>query len=138
MPVCCTGMTTQGTPGCWYMWNDILIVACIMAEVKSVIDELVSVFDAHDLGDAHFFLSISIETDRANRTLKLSQKRLTIQLVEEYGHGDCKGKRVPLGTIVQPPKADREYLDKETYTYTHLIGSLLYCLSAQGQTSHKP
>ena len=45
--------------------DDILIVARTKAEVKFVIDELISVFDAHDLGDAHFYLSISIERDRA-------------------------------------------------------------------------
>ena len=63
--------------------EDILIVARTKAEVHgllSVTDELIFVFDAHDLGDAHF-LSISIERDRAKRTPKLSQKRLTSQLV---------------------------------------------------------
>ena len=67
-----------------------------------------------------------IERDRANRTLKLCQKRLTAQLVEEYGLGDCKGKTVPLSTSMQLTKEDGELLDQETYTYTHLIGSLLY------------
>ena len=62
--------------------DDILIAARTKVEVKSIIDELISVFDAHDLGDAHF-LSISIERYRANRTLKLSQKRLTAQLVQD-------------------------------------------------------
>ena len=99
--------------------DDTLIVARAKAEFKSVIDELISVFYAHDHEDAHFFLSIPIERDRANRTLKLRQKRLTTQLLEEYGLGHCKGKTVPLSTSIQSTKADGELLDKETYTYTH-------------------
>ena len=110
----------------WSMW---MTSSSWLAEVMSVIDELVSVFEAHDLGDAHLFLSISIERDRVNRTLKLSQKRLPFHFVEEHGVGDCKGKTVPLSISVQLTKADRELLDKETYTYTRLIGSLLYLFS---------
>ena len=57
--------------------------------------------------------------------MKLTQKRLTAQLVETYGLNGCKKKTVPLSTSLQLTKADGEYLDKDTYTYTHLIGSLL-------------
>lgn len=46
--------------------------------------------------------------------------------MEEYGLGDCKGKTVALSTSVHLTKADGELLDKETYIYTHLVGSLLY------------
>ena len=56
----------------------------------------------------------------------LTQKRLTAQLVKTYGLEDCKSKIVPLSTSLQLTKSDGEYLDKSTYTYTHLIGSLLY------------
>ena len=42
----------------------------------------------HDLGDAHFSPSISIERDRADRTLKVSRKRLTAQLVKNLGFRD--------------------------------------------------
>ena len=67
-----------------------------------------------------------IVRDRAARTIKLTQKRLTAQLVDIYGLKDCKSKTVPLSTSLQLTKADGEYLDKDTYTYTHLIGSVLY------------
>ena len=79
-----------------------------------------------DLGEATFFLTMDILRDRAAWTINLTQKRLTAQLVETYGLNDCKSKTVPLSTSLQLTKADGEYLDKDTYTYTHLIGSLLY------------
>ena len=64
--------------------------------------------------------------DRAARTIKLIQKRLTAQLVENSGLEDCRIKSVPLSTSLQLTESDGELLDKDTYTHTHLIGSLLY------------
>ena len=80
----------------------------------------------HDLGEAHYFLGIDIIRDRAARTLKLCQRRLTTQLVETYGLGDCKIKSVPPSTSERLTKSEGEPLDKTAFTYTHLIGSLLY------------
>ena len=106
--------------------DDILIVARSKADVDWVKEELTSKFEAHDLGEAHYFLGIDIVRDRAARTIKLSQRRLTAQLVETYGLKDCKSKSVPLSTSERLTKSEGEPLDKTTFTYTHLIGSLLY------------
>ena len=108
--------------------DDILIVASIRADVDWVKEQLALKFEAHELGEAHYFLGFDIIRDRAARTIKLSQRRLTTQLVETYGMGDCKSKFVPLSTSERLTKSEGEPLDKTTFTYTHLIGSLL-CLS---------
>ena len=106
--------------------DDILIAARSKADVEQVKQVLLTKFDGQDLGEASFFLAMDIVRDRTMRTIKLTQKRLTAQLVEKYGLLDCKNKTVPLSTSLQLTKSDGELLDKETYTYTHLIGSLLY------------
>ena len=106
--------------------DDILIVARSKADVDWVKEELTSKFEAHDLGEAHNFLGIDIIRDRVARTIKLCQRRLTTQLVATYGLGDCKGKSMPLSTSERLTKSEGEPLDKTTFTYTHLIGSLLY------------
>ena len=64
------------------------------ADVAWVKDQLTSKFEAHDLGEAHYFLGIDIVRDRAECIIKLTQKRLTAQLVEVYGLADCKSKSV--------------------------------------------
>ena len=106
--------------------DDILIAARSKADVEWVKQALTSKFEAHDLGEAHYFLGIDIVRDRAARTVKLSQKRLTSELVEKYGMGDCKAKTVPLSTADKLTKSEGVPLDKSTHTYTNLIGSLLY------------
>ena len=106
--------------------DDILIAARSKAGVDGVKRQLLSKFEGTDLGEATFFLAMDMLRNRAARTIKLTQKRLTAQLVETYGLNDCKSKTVPLSTSLQLTKADGEYLDKDTYTYTHPIGSPLY------------
>ena len=96
--------------------DDILIAARSKADVEDVKRQLLSMFKGTDerigeLGEATFFLAMHILRDRASRTIKLTQKRLTAQLVDTYGLNDCKGKTVPLSTSLQLTKADGEYLD---------------------------
>ena len=112
--------------------DDILIVARSKADVDWVKPELTFKFEAHDLGEAKYFLGIDIKRDRSAHTVKLSQKRLTAQLVDRYGliSPDRQTARarlyVPLSPSERLTKSEGELLDKETHTYTHLIGSLLY------------
>ena len=125
------GLYFKETESSGRMWllvyvDDILIAARSKADVEHVKNQLLSPFEGTDLQDATFFLAMDILRDRAARTIMLTRKRLTAQLVKTYGLEDCKSKTVPLSTSLQLTKSDGEYLDKSTYTYTHLIGSLLY------------
>ena len=72
--------------------DDILIAARSKADVEWVKKALADKFEAHDLGEAHYFLGIDIVRNRAARTVKLSQKRLTAELVDNHGMGDCKAR----------------------------------------------
>ena len=62
--------------------DDILIVPRSKADVDWVKQTLTSKFEAHDLGEAHYFLGIDVVRDRAGRIIKLSQRRLTAELVD--------------------------------------------------------
>ena len=75
------------------MWMiDILIAARSKAGVDGVKRQLLSKFEGTDLGEATFFLAMDILRDRAARTIKLTQKRLTAQLKEIFDLDDCKSK----------------------------------------------
>ena len=82
-------------------------------------------FEARDLGEAAFFLGMSIVRDRDNRTIKLAQERLTSDLLSKYGMLEAKALSTPLSPSIKLTK-EGEPLDRETYGYSQLIGSLMY------------
>lgn len=107
--------------------DDILVAARSAAEMDGVKQRLMEAFDVRDLGESSFFLGMEIERDRAEKTLKLSQKRLTSELVDKYGLADVKMKTTPLSVSVKLVKGEEsELIDKEKFGYSELIGSLLY------------
>ena len=65
--------------------DDILVVAKNLADVQSVKDKLGEAFKITDLGEAKYFLGISLDRDRQARTLKMTQERLATELVGKYG-----------------------------------------------------
>ena len=97
------GLYFKETESSGRMWllvyvDDILIAARSKADVAHVRKQLLSPFEGTDLQDATFFLAMDILRNRAARTIMLTQKRLTAQLVKTYGLEDCKSKTVPLST----------------------------------------
>lgn len=106
--------------------DDILMTANTVAEVTSVKAQLMSSFDARDMGEAHFFLGMTIERDRSNRTIKLSQANMVSDIVDKYGLADGKTRNIPLSSSVRLSQEEGEPLDTATYNYGSLIGSLLY------------
>ena len=82
-------------------------------------------FEARDLGPATSFLGMSIHRDRGARTITLAQGRLTKDLLEKYRLEECKPLSTPLSAATKLTK-EGELLDTSTYTYSQLIGSLMY------------
>lgn len=105
--------------------DDILIAAKSKDSVKTVKTILMTTFDARDLGDASYFLGWEIKRDRAKRTLKVSQTKMTTNLIIKYGMDNAKTKTTPLSPANKLTKQG-EPLDTSTYGYSELIGSLLY------------
>ena len=103
-----------------------LIAADSMKAVKAFKATITAAFDAHDLGEAAHFLGMAITRDRKARTIKLDQKTMAAQLVSKYGLDDGKPRGVPLSKSIELSRDTGEALDKDVYTYTHLVGSMLY------------
>ena len=68
---------------------------------------------------------MDIHRNRTARTISLGQSHLTAELLAKYGMADCNPLAVPLSSATKLTKAG-ELLDTSTYTYSQLIGSLLY------------
>ena len=107
--------------------DDILVAAKDMAAVASIKERLTSTFDVRDLGEAKYFLGMSLDRNRQEHTLKMSQQRLASELVDKYGLKEGKTKNVPMSPDIKLIQAEVDkVLDKEVYQYSELVGSLLY------------
>jgi ribonuclease HI len=105
--------------------DDILIAASTKQEAIDVKTAVKRIFNAHDLGEATFFLGMTIKRDRVNRTIKLGQARMAADLVTKYGLQDGKTRSIPLDPSLHLSQAQGDPLDKSA-PYAHLVGSLLY------------
>ena len=104
--------------------DDILIAAKDKAAANNVKERLS--FDVRDLGEAKYFLGSSLDRDRAEHTLKMSQHRLASEL-DKYGLKEAKTKSIPMSPSVRMTQTQEDkVLDKEVYRYSELVGSLLY------------
>jgi hypothetical protein len=105
--------------------DDILMAGKRMEETAAVKRLLEEVFDVHDLGEATYFLGMEVNRDRKSGTLKLTQKKLTGELLQRYGMEAARGRDVSMspGEKVQ---RDGEPLDRKKFPYSELVGSLLY------------
>ena len=106
--------------------DDILIAGKDKAMVEQVKTVLASVFDVHDKGPANIFVGLEITRDRDKRTLTISQRRMTMDLVTKYGLADAKPKATPLAAGTRLTSVEGEPLDTTVHHYSELIGSLLY------------
>ena len=106
--------------------DDILIATKQEDNVIAVKDVLMKTFDARDLGEASYFVGWEIERDRSMKTLKITQKRMTKDLVVKYGLEEGKTKATPLSVGIKLSKDEGEMLDTREHHYSELVGSLLY------------
>ncbi|KAG1654211.1 hypothetical protein FOA52_010588 [Chlamydomonas sp. UWO 241] len=75
--------------------DDMLVVGRpkIVAHTKHMLSQA---FTTTDMGPAAFYTGIDIERDREHRTLKLKQRRYTIDVIERFGLVDAKTKAQPI------------------------------------------
>ena len=106
--------------------DDILIAAQSLSSVEWAKSKVMTAFEARDLGEAQIYLGMLIERDRTRQSLKLSQQRMTTQLLSKYQMQDAKPKSVPLTASTKLTKDEGEPLDKHKYGFSQLIGSLMY------------
>ena len=121
--------------------DDILIAANSLSSIEWAKSKIMTVFEAMDLGEAHIYLGMLIEHARASFSLKLSQQRMTAQLLSKHNLLDAKPKSVPLTAAIKLTKDEGQPLDKHKYGYSQLraqLGASCTWRSAQGQTSLKP
>ena len=106
--------------------DDILIAAKESSSIEWAKSKIKTAFEARDLGEAKLFLGMVIERNRVSSSLKLSQERMTTQLLSKHQLLDAKPQSVPLNDSIKLSKDEGEPLDKHKYGYSQLNGSLMY------------
>ncbi len=107
--------------------DDILVAAKNLADINHIKARLTAIFDVRDLGEAKYFLGMSLDRDRQARILKMTQERLATELVHKHGLKEGRTKSVPMSTSIRLVQAEEDQLlDREEYHYSELVGSLLY------------
>ena len=105
--------------------DDILVITSDTEALAQTKAQVMSAFDARDLGAASYFLGMDIHRDRQARTITLGQHRLTTDLLTKYGLEECKTLLTTLSTSTKLTKSG-EPLDTGAHPYSQLIGSLMY------------
>jgi hypothetical protein len=108
------------------VWDDdILVEGLDREEIAAVKKLLGAVVDVRDLGEATYCLRMEVTGDQEARALKLTQRKLTGELLARYGMEAARRKSVPINPGEKVVR-DGEPLDRERYPYSELVGSLLY------------
>jgi hypothetical protein len=109
--------------------DDLLIVGPSIAEIKKIKRSLRNRFQMTDLGPCSYYLGISIQRDRQNRKLSLSQEAYIDKVAHQFDIGNC----APIGTPIETsplPENSPDYTcvpDRRT-SYQRMVGSLMYIM----------
>jgi hypothetical protein len=106
-------------------WVDDIIMGgtAYMEDTKR---KLLSTFDGRDLGEASYFLAMTIKRDPTAGTIHLCQQPYTKELIAKYGMTDSKPRSTPLATGTKLAIGEGEPLDTTTHPYSSLVGALNY------------
>lgn len=105
--------------------DDILVITDDTGALTKTKDDIMSFFDARDMGEATCFLGMDIHRDRKAHTITLVQRRLVNDLLTKYGMEECKPLSTPLSLATKLTK-EGEPLDTRTHGYSQLVGSMMY------------
>ena len=107
--------------------DDLLGSSVDPSKWQSLKRKLMGTFDMRDLGTTTSFLGMEIVRDLEKRTLRLTQRRLTTELVSRFGLTSAKGRSTPLDKSTKlVPTTPETALDTKQFAYSALVGSLQY------------
>jgi hypothetical protein len=107
--------------------------------MKTLKDELKSVFKVTDLGSPQKIIGIEIDHNHAEGKLKISQAQYIENLLAKYGMTEAHTVSTPMDPSVNLDEVPEGPVDTHIKEeYPSLIGSLLFCHESQTETTqHK-
>jgi hypothetical protein len=109
--------------------DDLLIVGPSIAEIKKIKRSLRNRFQMTDLGPCSYYLGMSVQRDRQNRMLYLSQEAYIDKVAHQFGISNG----APVGTPIEAsplPENSPGYgcPPNQRVTYQRIVGSLMYIM----------
>lgn len=109
--------------------DDLLIAGPSLEEIKKIKHELATKFEMTDLGECRYYLGMTVERDRPNRTIRLGQKAYLEKILREFGFWDKGSVGTPMETSPPGPAPDDYTPDPAMASlYSRAIGSLMYAM----------
>ncbi|KAF8055039.1 hypothetical protein HT031_006855 [Scenedesmus sp. PABB004] len=106
--------------------DDILVVTPHADLAARFTARLLNAFEGRDLGPASCFLGMTIERNRAARTMKLCNPRLIYGMLERFDMGDVKPRGLPMQAGLHLSNTSGEPLNTEEFHYSALVGAAMY------------
>ena len=103
--------------------DDILICGNSLAEIQAIKDLLSTKFHMKDLGPVNYFLGLEISRSPAG--FFVSQKKYTMELLEEYGVTNATPLKVPMDSHLKLTPTKGTILSNP-HPYQRLVGKLIY------------
>ena len=111
--------------------DDITIVSKDPNKITYVKDTLRKNFKIKDLGPSSYLLSIKINYDRENHTLRLSQCQYIINMLSQFRLSDCNAMTTPVDPGSKLSRAccsasEEEQEEMKNVPYMNAVGALMY------------
>ena len=106
--------------------DDLVLFSNSRVELDALKHRLMADFEMTDMGPVHWFLSMEIIRDRANRTISLNQTRYLTKVLAELGMQECKGVSTPMDGKLESYDGVAEY--EEKVYYQHVVGQMMYAM----------
>jgi hypothetical protein len=111
--------------------DDMTIAAKSGTKIQEVKDELKKHFKLRDLGPTTWLLGVEIKRDRKKRTLTLSQRQYTLDLLDRFKFPDCNPVVTPIDPSVRlsssmSPQSPEDIELMRSVPYLQAVGSLMY------------
>jgi Reverse transcriptase (RNA-dependent DNA polymerase) len=124
------------TDGAIYLaiWvDDLFLVGKNIKRLEETKEELMSLFDMADLGDANFILGISIHRNRGKKEMYMDQSHYIQQVLEKFNMEQANPCFTPMDTNLKltkemQPKTEEDKTAMRKIPYRELVGSLMYVM----------
>jgi hypothetical protein len=109
--------------------DDLLLVGNSTSVIQGVKDKLSERFNMKDLGACKFYLGMEVMRDRANRTIRLSQRSYVEKVLRDFRMWDCRPITTPMDTNKLSYAPDNfEASPESRVAYQSAVGSLMYAM----------
>ena len=109
--------------------DDLLIVSPSIAEIKRLKRSLRNRFQMTDLGPCSYYLGVSIQRERQNRRLLLSQEAYIDNIAHQFGLDNSAPVSTPIESSPLPENSpDYTCSPDQRTSYQRMVGSLMYIM----------